>query len=196
MNSPRFRPAGLLVEHAKNRVMIDGGDSAPKAKLTQWLVTDEHGELMSKVRRLCRSLGLAPSVSTYSSQGLSIEPDAVTHTSHDAYGYTIRANGRKIVWAPEFLKFPKWAKGADLMFAEAAGWNRPILFRGGVGGHASVAQVATDAQKNKIKKLVYAHIGRPTIKAIDSGARAEFGEFGRDGDVYVVTKARIVKTTS
>jgi len=25
----------------------------------------------------------------------------------------------KVVWAPEFLKFPNWAAGADLMFAEA-----------------------------------------------------------------------------
>ena len=55
------------------------------------------------------------------------------------------------------------------MCSEAAGWNRPILFRGGVGGHASVEQVASDAQKYRIKKLVFAHIGRPTIKAMDAG---------------------------
>lgn len=99
-------------------------------------------------------------------------------------GYIIRAAGKKIVWAPEFLVFPSWAKGADLMFAEAAGWKRPILFRGGVGGHACVDQVARDARKHKVKRLVFAHIGRPTIRAIDAGERPVFGEFAADGDVY------------
>jgi hypothetical protein len=28
---------------------------------------------------------------------------------------------------------------------------------------------------------VFAHIGRPTIRAIDAGHRPPFGEFGRDG---------------
>jgi hypothetical protein len=70
------------------------------------------------------------------------------------------------------------------MFAEAAGWNRPIFFRGRVGGHASVEQVARDALKYKIKRLVFAHIGRPTIKAIDAGKRPVFGEFGTDRCAY------------
>ncbi len=52
-----------------------------------------------------------------------------------------------------------------------AGWKRPILFRGGVGGHACVSQVARDARKYKVKRLVFAHIGRPTIRAIDAGER-------------------------
>lgn len=40
----------------------------------------------------------------------------------------------------------------------------------------------------------YAHIGRPTIRAIDSGKRAAFGEVGSEGgDVYVVTKKSISK---
>jgi hypothetical protein len=77
------------------------------------------------------------------------------------------------------------------MFAEAAGWNRPILFRGGVGGHAPVAQVARDAVKHEIKRLVFAHIGRPTIRAIDAGKHVGFGEFGRDGDLYVITNTGI-----
>jgi hypothetical protein len=70
------------------------------------------------------------------------------------------------------------------MFAEAAGWSRPILFRGGVGGHASVEQVSRDAVKYHIKRLIFAHIGRPTIKAIDAGRQPSFGEFGEDGTVY------------
>jgi hypothetical protein len=34
----------------------------------------------------------------------------IVHTSHPTYGYAIEAWGTKIVWAPEFLKFPHWAK--------------------------------------------------------------------------------------
>jgi hypothetical protein len=37
---------------------------------------------------------------------------------------------------------------------------------------------------------VFAHIGRPTIRAIDRGARPVFGEFARDGQVFRVTGRR------
>ena len=49
MNSPRYAPAGLLVEQGRVRVVIDGGPGAdPAGPLAAWLVTDErHG-----VRRL------------------------------------------------------------------------------------------------------------------------------------------------
>ena len=38
--------------------------------------------------------------------------------------------------------------------------------------------------KYKVKRLVFTHIGRPTIRAIDAGERPVFGEFAADGDVY------------
>jgi ribonuclease BN (tRNA processing enzyme) len=165
--------------------MIDGGPGGTtKRKLSAWLVTDKRSELIRDIRKLAQGKRLEPEVVTYRSDGLIIEPRTVIHTSHPTYGYSIRAAGKKIVWAPEFLVFPSWAKRADLMFAEAAGWKRPILFRGRVGGHACVEQVARDARKHSVKRLVFAHIGRPTIKAIDSGERSVFGEFGADGDVY------------
>ena len=190
MNSPRYAPAGLLVECGSSRVMIDGGPGATtKRRISAWLVTDESSELIREIRKLARVKGLEPKVATYRSEGLTIEPRAVVHTSHTTSGYLIRAAANKIVWAPEFLVFPSWAKGADLMFAEAAGWKRPILFRGGVGGHACVDQVARDARKYKVKRLIYAHIGRPTIKAIDAGERPGFGEFGTDTDVFRLTSA-------
>jgi len=185
MNSPRYAPAGLFVEYGKARVVIDGGPGAsPKRKPSSWLVTDERGELIPEIRKLAKPRGLEPVVDSYLSEKLVIEPHRVVHTSHKTWGYIIRAAGKKIVWAPEFLVFPSWAKGADLMFAEAAGWKRPILFRGDVGGHACVDQVARDARKYKVKRLIFAHIGRPTIKAIDAGEHPVFGEFGADGHVY------------
>lgn len=73
------------------------------------------------------------------------------------------------MWAPEFWEFPSWAQGADLMFAEAAGWDRPIRFAGGVGGHLDLVHVAEAAQKLGVRRLVFAHIGRPTIRALDRG---------------------------
>jgi hypothetical protein len=187
MNSPRYAPAGLLVASGNTRVMIDGGPGAtPPRKIKAWLVTDDHSELIRDIRKLAADRGVMPVVASYASAGLSIEPRPVVHTSHKTYGYLIRACEKKIVWAPEFLVFPAWARNADLLFAEASAWSRPILFRGGVGGHASVEQVARDAVRHRVKKLVFAHIGRPTLKALDSGKRAGFGEFGADGDVFAL----------
>jgi hypothetical protein len=65
---------------------------------------------------------------------------AVVHTNHP--GYLITAPGRVVVWAPEFLEFPPWAEGADPMFAEAAGWDRPIRFARGIGGHMATPTVS------------------------------------------------------
>jgi hypothetical protein len=115
----------------------------------------------------------------------------VVHTSHPTCGYQIEAAGVKIVWAPEFYAFPRWARGADVMFAEAAAWNRPIRFVGGVGGHLDVQAVARSAQRNGIKRLVFAHIGRPTLRALDRGLQAPFGEFARDGQVFVCRRKHV-----
>ena len=50
-DSPRFAPAGLLVERDAVRVMLDGGPSAePSGRLDAWLVSDDHAELMASIR--------------------------------------------------------------------------------------------------------------------------------------------------
>jgi hypothetical protein len=189
MNSPRYAPAGLLVERGDDRIMFDGGASAlPDVRLCAWLVTDQHGELMPKIRKLAQTHGLETGVRCFSADDLNVEPRPVVHTSHNAYGYIIETRARKIVWAPEFFEFPTWAEGADIMFAEAASWDRPIRFRGGAGGHAPALDVAQQAQRRGVKRLVFAHIGRPTIKAIDAGMRPPFGEFGKDGAVYLLRR--------
>jgi hypothetical protein len=174
--------------------MIDGGAGAePAAKLNSWLVTDDQGELIREIRKLARPRGLEPKVGDYRGEGILIKPHGVVHTAHRTYGYLIEAEGKKIVWAPEFFEFPRWANSADLMFAEAAGWNRPIRFRGGVGGHACAIEVARVAQLRGVKRLVFAHIGRPTITAIDAGHRPPLGEFGGDRDVYFVSRAQTIR---
>jgi hypothetical protein len=151
-----------------------------------WLVTDERAELIASLRRLARARGLTVAARDFSRGHLQVRCQAVVHTSHPAYGYLIRSSqpALQVVWAPEFAEFPSWAAGADLMFAEAAGWNRPIRFAGGVGGHLDVLSVAGQAQRLGVKRLVFAHIGRPTIRAMDKGQRPPFGEFARDGQVF------------
>jgi ribonuclease BN (tRNA processing enzyme) len=96
----------------------------------------------------------------------------------------LQAGNKKVVWAPEFFKFPDWARNADLMFADGAGWDRPIRFVGGVGGHAAALSVARDAHSRGVRKLILAHIGRPTIRAIDDGKTLPFGEFGVENKTY------------
>lgn len=185
MNSPRFAPAGLLLEHERARVMFDGGaEGAPEGSLDAWLVTDARAELIGEIRRAARDREVRPLVVRSDAPGLTVRPRKVAHTSHDTYGYLIEAEGRSIAWAPEFWRFPPWASGVDLLFADAAGWSRPIRFAGGVGGHACVMDVATEARRRGVRRLVFCHIGRPTIRALDGGLRPPFGEMGRDGVTF------------
>ena len=76
------------------------------------------------------------------------------------------------------------------MFAEAAGWSRPIRFAGGVRGHLHVLAVAAAARALGVRRLVFAHVGRPTVRAIDRGETPPFGEFAEDGQVFRLIGAR------
>ncbi len=183
--SPRYRPAGLLVSHRGVRVMIDGGpDMAPKGRIAAWLLTDDRAELAATIRRSARALGLVAKVARFRAGDLRVEPKPIVHTNHPTYGYEIRCAGLKVVWAPEFFRFPAWARGAKLMFAEASSWNRPIHFRGSVGGHLDALSVQRAAQKAGVERLVFAHIGRPTIRAIARGWRPSPGELAHDGQIF------------
>ena len=192
MNSPRFRPAGLLVvcgdaPAGGDRVMLDGGGPAiPADPVGGWLVTDARAELIAGIRRAGAALGAEPRVAAFETDRLRVRPLAVTHTSHPTYGYLIedRAGPHRAAWAPEFWVLPEWVAGVDLLFADAAGWRRPIRFRNRVGGHASVIDTAARARALGVRRLVFAHIGRPSIRAIDAGERPPFGEWGREGCAY------------
>lgn len=187
MRSPRYRPAGMLVRYGHRRIMLDGGPGAePPAYAEAWLVCDERAELASRIRRLAAERGLEPVVGALVMDDLRVQPHPVAHTGHATYGYLFEVHGRRVVWAPEFWEFPQWAAGADLMFADAAGWNRPIRFRGGLGGHACVTDVAGAAQRCGVRRLVFAHIGRPSIRAQDAGLQPPNGTWGVEGRTYVV----------
>lgn len=188
MGSPRYAPAGLLALAPSGAVAFDGGLTAvpheTSRPLSAWLVTDIRSELIADIRRSASSFGLRPTVSPYAADDLVVEPRPVEHTSHETWGYQLRWEGRTAVWAPEFWSFPEWASGADLMFADAAGWSRPIRFRGGVGGHAAASDTAAAARAAGVHRLVFAHLGRPTIRALDAGEVPAFGEIGRQDDDY------------
>jgi hypothetical protein len=192
MASPRFAPAGLLVECGRDRVMIDGGPGAvPRGEIDAWLVTDARAELMREIRALARDRGLEPEVGHFVRPGsLRLSPKPVLHTSHPTFGYRIELGDYLVAWAPEFLVLPRWTQRFDLVFADGSGWNRPIRFAGGVGGHACVLEVAREASSLAIRKLVFAHIGRPSIRAIDAGLQPPFGQMGQDGQTFVVPGAR------
>jgi hypothetical protein len=55
-----------------------------------------------------------------------------------------------------------------------------------VGGHAPLLQVSDQAHHAGVRRLVFAHIGRPTIRALESGLGPPFGEIGVEGQTYVV----------
>jgi hypothetical protein len=191
MNSPRYPPAGLLVRYRRRQVMLDGGPGAePAGRLAAWLVSDERSELRRELRALSAARGLRPAVAAVTVADLVIEPYPVAHTSHPTWGYLLRLPGASAAWAPEFWAFPAWAAGAGLMFADAAGWDRPIRFAGGVGGHMPALEVAERARQQRVARLVFAHIGRPSLRAIDAGRRPPFGEWGKPGRTYQIPPRR------
>jgi len=174
--------------------MLDGGLGAvPDAPLDAWLVADARAELIADIRRRARARGVQVRVGRLRAGELEVRPLAVRHTSHPCYGYRIRGPGGVVVWAPEFLAFPRWARGADLVFAEASGWNRRIWFRGRVGGHACVLEVAEAARRLGVRRLVLAHLGRPTLRALELGLRPPFGEVGLEGATYVLGRSGRVR---
>ncbi len=190
MNSPRYAPAGLLLSCGRRHVVFDGGPGAeppPRPRrLDGWLVTDEAAELRTAVRRMAEERGVVARMGGLDAGELRVRALPVLHTSHPTCGYRIEAGGAVVVWAPEFWEFPEWAGGADLMFAEASAWNRRIRFRGGVGGHAHVREIGPEAARCGVRRLVYAHIGRPCLRAMDQGLRPAYGEWGVEGRVYRV----------
>lgn len=191
-NSPRYSPAGLLVVHEGVRVMLDGGPGAePGGHLDAWLVTDERAELIASIRRLASERGIEARAADFRRGALRVLRRRVVHTNHPTFGYLILGGDSlaRVVWAPEFLEFPSWAARADLMFAEAAGWNRPIRFVGGAGGHLDTCAVATEARRRGVRRLVFAHIGRPTLRAMDRGEVPSFGEFARDGQGFFASRS-------
>ena len=99
--------------------------------------------------RIARGYTLEPEVADLDLGDFRIEPHPVEHTSHPTYGYLIHAGNRRVGWVPEFWRFPSWAAGVDLLFADAAGWRQEIRFARGVGGHAAALDTSTEAKQRR-----------------------------------------------
>ena len=182
MASELYAPAGLLIERHGRAIMIDGGPGAePDRPVEDWLVTDERAELIAKIRRMAREkFSVRPHAGCASLDDLRIDAEPVVHTSRATYGYRIKLGNSMAAWAPEFLEFSRRAASAEIMFADAAGWNRPIRFAKRVGGHAAALDVAEAAQAMNVARLVFAHAGKPTIRALDAGKSFPLGKLGQE----------------
>ena len=53
-----------------------------------------------------------------------------------------------------------------------------------VGGQMDLSSAAAAARAHRVRRLVFAHIGRPVLSAIDRGETPPFGQFARDGQVF------------
>ncbi len=184
MNSPRYPPAGLLVRYRRRQVMLDGGPGAePAGPLAAWLVSDERSELRRELRALCAARGLHPAVEAVCVADLVIEPRPVVHTSHPTWGYLLRLPTVSAVWAPDLgLSGLGGRGGPDVR--RRGGLERAIRFARGAGGHMAALHAAEQAREHRVARLVFAHIGRPSLRAIDAGCRLPFGEWGEPGRTY------------
>lgn len=53
-----------------------------------------------------------------------------------------------------------------------------------------VVAVARGARRLGVKRLVFAHIGRPTVRALSRGKRPPFGEQATDGQAFLIGRKR------
>ncbi|XVQ15087.1 hypothetical protein ACQP1W_21915 [Spirillospora sp. CA-255316] len=164
--SPRFAPAGLLVEYGHTRVGIDGGaGSEPPENVHAWLVRD--GGAHSDLHRIAAETGMRPpAVAAFRHGPLHVDP---LPAGGGIYGYRIVSGHRTAVWAPEFTAFPGWAERADLAFA-------------GTGG--DLGATAEAARRLEVRRLVFVLLDEPVFAALDAGAHPPFGEWGEEGRQY------------
>jgi hypothetical protein len=70
------------------------------------------------------------------------------------------------------------------MFADAAGWARPIRFAHQAGGHAAVLEIARQARRPQRPPTGLCSPRTAHRSRIDAGLVPPLGEFGSDGAVY------------
>ena len=169
--SPRFAPAGLLLEYGHVRVGIDGGPgSEPAENIDAWLVRDERGPLQDELRRIARETGMPePAVQPYHHGPLKVEPVAVAGR---LYGYRIGIGHHVAAWAPETPEFPAWAEGLDLVFTD------------GSGSWPDTQERARTAKRLRVQRLVFVRLGTAAQSALDAGERPPYGEWGEEGRKY------------
>jgi len=166
--SPRFAPAGLLLEYGHTRVGFDGGPgSEPPETVQAWLVRSREGALHSELRRIADECGMPePAVASFRHGALHVEP--LPLPGEAPVGYRITAGRHLAVWAPESRGLPVWAEEADLVFAGTSGMRRTI----------------EAARRLRVRRLVFALLDEDACAAMDAGKDPPFGEWGQEGGRY------------
>ncbi|GAA4150582.1 hypothetical protein [Actinomadura keratinilytica] len=168
--SPRFAPAGLLVEYGRTHVGFDGGPgSEPPETVQAWLVRrrDEAGH--PRLCRIAADSGMPqPAVASFRHGALQVEPLPLPGDA--PVGYRIAAGRRTAVWAPECRGLPLWAEDADLVFA----------------GTSGMRQTVEAARRLSVRRLVFARLDEEACAAMDAGRDPPFGEWGVEGGRYRV----------
>jgi hypothetical protein len=164
--SPRFAPAGLLIEYGHTRVGIDGGPgSEPPGNVDAWLVRDDkpHPDLL----RIAHDTGMRePAVAPFRHGALHAEP---VPAGDGLYAYRIVSGHRTAVWAPEFDTFPGWAEGANVVFS---------------GPGPGVDATAEAARRLRVGRLVFVLLDEASLAGLDAGKDPPFGEWGEEGGRY------------
>ena len=76
-------------------------------------------------------------------------------------------------------------KGPTFFADVSQPWRQRVLTVDPVG----VDPRLSTARRAGVRRLVFSHIGRPTIRAIDAGLAPAFGELGHDGQVFLLSPA-------
>ncbi|GLZ12848.1 hypothetical protein Acsp04_30830 [Actinomadura sp. NBRC 104425] len=166
--SPRFAPAGLLVEYGRTHVGFDGGPgSEPPETVQAWLVRRRDGPGYLRLCRIAADSGMPrPSVASFRHGALRVEPLPLAGDA--PVGYRIAAGRRTAVWAPECRGLPLWAEDADLVFA----------------GTPAMRRTVEAARRLSVRRLVFVHLDEQACAAMDSGRAPPFGEWGVEGGRY------------
>jgi len=206
MESSSRKDACLLVTDGDTALLFSAGPSILAEDVEHYtdnvdaiFVTDPEDDYeMRGARQLAEDLE-APLVTperdgqqwTYGS--FRVTARRVVHTNHPTYGFVIQYGDQKLAWAPEFYRPPDWVEGCDVAFLEAAAWDRPITFAGGVGGHAAALDTLRWLKGKDVGQAIFVHVGQPTERAIEQGEVPDNMRIAEDDEEFVFKSAAQVE---
>jgi hypothetical protein len=148
MNPPRHRPAGLLMKWSGHRVMFDGGGEATPGRAARRLARRDAPPNRCRTSRSTRALststlGWLPGLAAASRSGRCQPSAPLTPRTATTSNYP---GHRSFVLLSASTSLTGRA-GVDLMFANAARWQRPISFAGAVGAEPACVPAVADAAR-------------------------------------------------
>ena len=168
-----------------------GGPGAePHGSLDAWLVTDERAELIPAIRPLAAARDSGPRAAGFERNGLAHRdaPPWSTRIIRPAATGSGR-RGTASSGLPSSTSFPDGRVAPTSCSRGRPHGTIRSDWPGGVGGHMDVG-VAREARRLGVKRLVFAHIGRPALRALARGERLPFGEVAADRQGFPVARRR------